>query len=276
MKKMTCVVVVPIYKEYDSLDLYEKSSLKRLMSVCTSRDVTFVTYAELDIARYIEQLVVSSSNRSIRVETFDKSYFISTSTYNELMLSKYFYKRFRLYDYMLIYQLDAYVFEDRLDYWMAKGYDYVGAPWFANYGDHESGDDLWEVGNGGLSLRKVEFYYNLLTYRGVLYQDINLKQGLYEFVKSIAKSIGYHNTISWHIKHLKGALNEDCFLTYYLKKITNKPRFIPSIPSPKEAIAFAFEKSPSYLYELNGRQLPMGCHAFMKYEYDTFWSKYIV
>jgi hypothetical protein len=39
------------------------------------------------------------------------------------MKSKQFYERFVAYDYMLIYQLDAYVFKDELDDWSAKGYD---------------------------------------------------------------------------------------------------------------------------------------------------------
>lgn len=44
------------------------------------------------------------------------------------MLTKEFYLRFRQWEYLLIYQLDAYVFQDELMDWCNKGYDYIGAP----------------------------------------------------------------------------------------------------------------------------------------------------
>lgn len=266
----SCVIIVPLYKEYKDLDETERKSFCHCVKVFCDRDIALLTYGELDLSPYLQQI-----DKDVAVAYFDKMCFTSIQSYNDLMLSSDFYKRFIKYDYMLIYQLDAYVFEDKLDYWMSKNYDYVGAPWFENYGSYEDGNQLWEVGNGGLSLRKVKFYYKLLSYRGVLYTGICVKGGFYHFIKSMAKTFGYHNTIAWHLKHIKASLNEDCFLTYYLRKITNKPTLLPSIPSPLEAIDFAFEKSPSYLYEMNGKKLPMGCHAFMKYEYEEFWSKYI-
>ena len=150
-----------------------------------------------------------------------------------------------------------------------------GAPWFSDYGDYESGHTLWEVGNGGLSLRKVAFYYHLLSFNRALYIGVDKSQGIFQYIKSLAPQLGFKNTVRWHKRNIRGRLNEDCFLSYYLKKITNRPELIPHIPPPKEAALFAFEKSPSYLYKLNGSKLPMGCHAFMKYEYESFWSKYI-
>lgn len=269
-----CVIVIPIYKDYNMLRYDEILSFRQLCVIFPTRKKVIITADDRDVSIYIEE--ARQKGALLTVERFESSYFLSPATYNDLMLSSEFYSRFCLYDYMLIYQLDAYVFEDKLDYWMSKGYDYVGAPWFTNYGDHESGDDLWEVGNGGLSLRRVKFYCDLLTCKSLLYKGVDMAHGLCQFIRSIAKSVGYHNTIEWHKKKQRGILNEDCFLSFYLKRITNDPQLIPLIPSPQEAIAFAFEKSPSYLYEKNGRCLPMGCHAFMKYEYEKFWSKYIM
>lgn len=48
-----------------------------------------------------------------------------------------------------------------------------------------------------------------------------------------------------------------------------------NIPEFNDAIKFAFEKNPSKLYIRNSRQLPFGCHAFMKYEYIDFWKEHI-
>ena len=272
MKKM-CAVVLPVYKEFAYIDKYERISYIRMLEVLGGRDIILVTYEGLNIAAYISE--AEKYQIRIKVKYFNRWYFKSTRTYNELLLDSSFYKSFLAYKYMLIYQLDAYVFEDNLDSWIASGYDYVGAPWFDKYGDHESGGELWEVGNGGFSLRKIDFYYRLLKFNRALYTGIVKGQGPLLYIKSLLRHLGYKNTIRWHKRKVRGKLNEDCFLSYYLKNITNRPELIPYIPSPKEAALFAFEKSPSYLYNLNGGRLPMGCHAFMKYEYETFWSKYI-
>lgn len=49
----------------------------------------------------------------------------------------------------------------------------------------------------------------------------------------------------------------------------------PKYPDYKKNIQFAFEKYPSYLYNLNNKKLPFGCHAWQKYEYNTFWYNFI-
>ncbi len=43
------------------------------------------------------------------------------------MMDNTFYKQFLNYEYILIYQLDAFVFKDELNY-CSQGIDYVGAP----------------------------------------------------------------------------------------------------------------------------------------------------
>ncbi len=45
-------------------------------------------------------------------------------------------------------------------------------------------------------------------------------------------------------------------------------------PTPEEAMYFAFDRFPKELYERIG-QLPMGCHAWQKYEYELFWKPFI-
>jgi hypothetical protein len=45
-------------------------------------------------------------------------------------------------------------------------------------------------------------------------------------------------------------------------------------PSSQEAMKFGFEMQPRKLFELNGRQLPFGCHAWWKYDLE-FWRPYI-
>ena len=47
-----------------------------------------------------------------------------------------------------------------------------------------------------------------------------------------------------------------------------------NVPTAKEAIPFAFEMCPSYLYHENGNCLPFGCHAWQKQE-PGFWKPFI-
>ena len=77
------------------------------------------------------------------------------------MLSSEFYRRFSKFEYILIYQLDAFVFKDQLNYWCKKGYDYIGAPWFEGFHLTKTGVNIIGVGNGGFSLRRVKTHIDL-------------------------------------------------------------------------------------------------------------------
>lgn len=170
---------------------------------------------------------------------------------------------------MLIYQLDAYIFKDELDYWCNKSYDYIGAPWFENYSFHEKGFNLWKVGNGGFSLRKISWFIKVLSWK-LPVKKIRFRQLLSgRIFNFILYALGRNNTMGYYIKNC--SISEDAFFTISLMNSWIKPY----LPELGEAIQFSFEKSPKYLMNLNNNRLPMGCHAFNKYEYDTFWIKYI-
>jgi GT2 family glycosyltransferase len=49
----------------------------------------------------------------------------------------------------------------------------------------------------------------------------------------------------------------------------------PKLPDSSISMNFSFEKYPDYLYSIN-RKIPFGCHAWGKYEYNTFWEKFIL
>ena len=80
------------------------------------------------------------------------------------MLSPQFYETFANFEYILIYQLDAFVFYDALEEFCALGYDYIGAPWprFL-WNRYRRTPKTPRVGNGGFSLRKVKACNKFLT-----------------------------------------------------------------------------------------------------------------
>ena len=147
--------------------------------------------------------------------------------------------------------------------WYEKGYDYVGAPWLQRpvyrfplisqvmrlrylYQKRKglpSKQDLYDkVGNGGLSLRKVESHHR-----------VTLEQR--ERICFFLSQRHYH------------LYNEDVFWA------TEANGF--SYPDSLEALRFSFDKYPAYCYWLNKRQMPFGCHAWYKRKMRGFWKRFI-
>lgn len=261
---MSVVVVIPLYESKP--DLWQQKSFAQCCKVLGKHRICIVTHGGVDIKEY--QNIASQYGVNINKECFDATFFASIAGYNLLMLDKSFYQRFSCYQYLLIYQLDAWVFRDELDYWCDMGYDYIGAPWIE---EKDEGNIVFAgVGNGGFSLRRIQHFIDVLGYNGPvrdasqLALKPSLKNKLYEFLYSN----GYQNTISYYKKD--PTLYEDIFLSIFLSNTKLRAK----MPDAKTAARFAFEKRPSYLYSLT-EQLPFGCHAWRKYEYEEFWENYI-
>lgn len=166
------------------------------------------------------------------------------------------------------YQLDAWVFRDELEYWCEQGYDYLGAPWFEE--KTPTAKMRLKAGNGGLSLRNTQVCLNAI------------KHGAYHaFTQCLNKNKS--KNVLFNILNFPVAV-----ISYLLNKLCSKPMHkykngedyiwvyetkLKTIP-PEIAYKFYFEAQPSRLYEMNNRQLPFGCHAFEKIEYD-FWKEFI-
>lgn len=270
MKKKLCAVVIPVYK--DHLEKYEELSFRQCLKVLSDYPIILVTYRQLDMSVY--DSISSEYEKQIEKVFFPESFFKGVDAYNNLMMQKQLYKSFAPYQYILIYQLDAFVFRDELSYWCNQGYDYIGAPienpWFEKNKETESESVIWRVGNGGFSLRKVEYFNKVLSRRLPLMKIKINNYFKFEELKKIAAILGWGNTINYHVNS-KCKMNEDVFYSVYLQDSYVPPQ----LPSVDTAALFAFEKSPSYMYKRDGQHLPFGCHAYLKYEYEQFWKKYI-
>ncbi len=257
------IIVIPVHKEMPTAD--ERLSLRQGASVLKQHRVCIVCPDSLNVDEYVR--VLSECGAEWFVERFAARFFDGIKGYNLLMLDADFYRRFNAYGYMLIYQLDAWVFRDELDEWCGKGYDYIGAPWI-----EEVNGELKpaSVGNGGFSLRRIQHFIDVLSYRGPVRKgsQLDLKSSLKNCIYRLFYSIGYQNTVAYYKKD--ETLYEDIFLSIFLSDTKLRAK----MPSPEEASRFAFEKHPSLLYSKNGK-LPFGCHAWRKYEYETFWENYI-
>lgn len=162
------------------------------------------------------------------IETVPDEWLCSVSSYNQMMLNIAFYERFKRFRYILIYQLDAFVFCDRLQEMCALGYDYMGAPWLYGYFHYVSVHKcIWRVGNGGFSLRRVDSFIRLLEKEG----DMDSRS------------------------------NED-----FSYAVLGSENF--RIAPLRVALQFAFEREVRKCFRLNGEKIPFGCHAWEKYDFD--------
>ena len=146
--KKEAVVVIPAYK--DELSVTEKISVQQAYRILNAYDICFMAPEKL---RHVLE------NKGLRGEYFPDACFESIAAYSRLLLDKEFYERFSDYEYMLLYQMDAFVFSDRLHEFCQLGYDYIGAPVHRIYGWPYN---LSTVGNGGFSLRKISSCIDVL------------------------------------------------------------------------------------------------------------------
>ncbi len=233
------------------------------------------------LGQYHKYLVVPESleidRPGFRLARFDSQYFGSAAANTRLMLSTHFYERFRPYEYILVYHLDALVFSDRLEEWCNKGYDYIGPPW------QITDDTPWVktpgVGNGGFCLRKVssclkvlnstkftiepaQYWEKFCARRSRLTQLINLP-------RKYLKHLSVFNNVTREIAHFRD--NEDRFwgtrATHYYSNFKIAPIDV--------ALQFAFEGAPRDCYAKNENVLPFGCHAWPKYD-RSFWEPYLL
>jgi len=264
------VIVIPVYK--DNIVMYEDISLRQCLKVFNERRIVLFGPESLDFGEYCKY-----SDR-LTIELFADSAFRNVDSYSKLLLSPEFYKRFESYEYMLIHQLDAFVFSDELDLWCSKGYDYIGAPWFYKWQKSHLDGDLWAVGNGGLSLRKIAMMGRLLgtkVARFLPFQEIinecleaKSKFKATMLVDCLAKIMGINNDSETYLRNTWR--NEDIVIGIYSKYFNIGFEVAPV----EEARRFAFECDPRYLYKLNDNQLPFGCHGWAKYDME-FWRPFI-
>ena len=194
------------------------------------------------LGRYDRYLVAPRSLRvalpGFGIRRFPDRFFKSTSTYSKLMLSKRFYKTFREYEFILIYQLDSLVFSDELIFWCEQEYDYIGAPWIK--GKRMAHMAIYGMcGNGGFSLRKV-----------------------HSFLEVIDRAKG---SISGFRK------NEDMFWSVEAARHWRRFKVAPA----EVGIGFSVELSPRFCFEVTNQALPFGCHAWTRYDRD-FWEPYLL
>ncbi len=259
---MNCIATIPLYTL--SLKHNEWVALDRAFATLPAVGclVAVVAPEGLDLSIFETRY----AQFSYKIERFEPRYFAGISGYNALMLSEVFYARFLEYEHLLIYQTDCYIFDaSPLVQWLK--YDYVGAPWIGKpyyskpyyklYLSIRSALSLArgvrlgisvfnQVGNGGLSLRRVSLFHKIAKHER----------------STIDK---YLATPDYNLT------NEDVFWSFEPRRLGYKLRK----PSCKMALGFSFDMNPAQCLEKRKGTLPMGCHGWNKASEIEFWHQFI-
>ncbi|HEY5757474.1 MAG TPA: DUF5672 family protein [Steroidobacter sp.] len=252
--KSRVIVVVPLYTTKLSAD--DVMSLQRTIAVLGKHPLAIICPEGLDLSP-LDNLLHPGTPA---VERFPPTYFKGVEGYNQLMLSTQFYSRFAAYEYLLICQTDVFVFEDKLEYWCGRGYDYIGAPWIGSPRNafnklmfgltnllrrrKRSEEQLFKVGNGGFSLRKVAMMQRIVA----------------EQRTDIEHALANPNRHRHHI--------EDVYFSLLARKKIPEMR----IPDYVEAVDFCIDRKPALAISINGGRLPFACHGFNKPKVRGFWA----
>jgi len=271
MESKKVAIVIPVYKT--AINENETLSLMACDKQLSGYSTFIIGPKKINYKNYLNCFV---NNKTVNIIKLNNHHFHSITSYNKLLMSLKFYKLFRSFKYILIYQTDAMVFRDELEAWCELNYDYIGAPWFS---DDTSAKRFIGIGNGGFSLRRVESAIKVLSTHKRIYSipvlwnkeksiKYNLNGRIGSYLK-ILKALFYLGNNSHYLFNDYDD-NEDIFWGERAKEIFTWY----NIPSEEIAMKFAFETHPALLFEKNNRQLPFGCHAWEKYE-PEFWNNYI-
>lgn len=249
-------VLIPVYRH---LNAQESLALQNNCRMLRAHDIALLAPEGLDTAP-METLAPQAAVVRVSDEWIGSRNGIAG--YNRMMLSGDFYRMFAEWDYILVCHTDAWIFRDEVAAWAAKGYDCVAAPWirravydlpvvrqYVALRQHMRrrrglpcrADLYGRIGNGGLSLRRVESFAAACD--------------------RYAARIGEYLAGGSHL------YNEDVFWA------TEPDSF--RYPSAEEALGFAFDTNPAYCYRLAGGRLPMGCHSWSKPRMWRFWRNII-
>jgi hypothetical protein len=252
-------VVVPVYKT--ELSDYEKICIQQCRKVLAKHPIIAIKPKTLDLAELGDANIFTDSI------SFNPDYFNGVQGYNKLMLSSEFYSAFLEYEFILIYQIDAFAFKDELLKWCNSGYDYIGAPWPKRLEEPDFVKafktrlitlyHIWKnttenglpsqrqfdnvVGNGGFSLRRVKKFFDLASKMQDKIQEYHQRE-----------EHQFHEDVFWSIE-------------------VNRKFSRLKIPSYKTAYKFSIENNPERGVRFNGG-LPFGCHAWDSADNIGFWK----
>jgi hypothetical protein len=259
----TCRIVVPVYRPLSDAELGVVAH--NIFSLRPFEPVLVGGHGRRDLLNNTADSLQHSCGEHISVETFDDPFFQDVPGYNRLLKDVQFFERFSDVSHILICQHDAIVLGRDLEAWMDSGFAFLGAPMFAGYDRPTRPLRFLPTLNGGFSLRDIPATLAVARNARVL------ERGSLARIAQKLGLIGLANCVLGQFTGVRlvvvpAGLNEDVFWTREIPAVFSEFH----IPDPEVAARFAFEACPADLFERIGKRLPLGCHAFERYD-PEFW-----
>jgi hypothetical protein len=262
--------MVPVHKPEPSAD--EIMSLQACKKQLHAYHTYLVFPEGMDTTKYL------AVHSGLKLKPVNPVWLSTILHYNKMKYSLEFYLLFRQYNFMLTYELDSYIFHADFERYNVFSFDYIGAPFYEGYLKASPTANFIQGGNSGFSIRNIQGCIEVL-------QTIKKKfQSRWNFYKNIAVRLP---RIKYHLNRLtKGKY--DAYLTdklafYFADDPMNEDlvwsQIVPSlypdfkVADPISSLRFSFEAQPERLLKMNGGQLPLGCHGWIKNQ--NFWKDYI-
>lgn len=245
-----CVLYLNVSKEklYD----YEILSLNRTLDLYLGSDICDIM---LHIPNTIDTNILFNylrsdikervHNNNLYISQDNPLLFQSVNGYNNMLLTNFLYndmsKKYK-YKYMFIVQIDAFVFNDMLKYYIDKNYDYIGSYEYFLYRSSNSligniNNEKYMYLNGGFSLRNID----------KCIEAVNNYCVVPEYLETHILFDTLINTTYFA---------EDSFFS----QILNQNNI-----DIKDLIMFGYSSLSSYtVYPLNKYRYPFGCHGIQK------------
>ena len=142
--------------------------------------------------------------------------------------------------------------------WTKKAYSYIGAPWVIDNGQN---NETYEVGNGGLSLRRIPDFLIALD-----------KMALMKCPSWYLHKLGYARLTHFFVRYLFGfnrwvwrkKTHEDFFWSQLIPSVCNDF----SVANTGDAFLFSIEVVPAMFSRKLSKQTPFGLHAWEKHLTD--------
>jgi hypothetical protein len=264
-------VVVLLFTHKPGLQPHEESSLRQCYNVLGSHAIRLVCPSNLDVSSYRRTIP------ALQVDPIPAKWFSSIRQYNLLKSLPWLYHRYRQYNFMLTYELDAWVFRDEVAEWCERGWDYIGAPWFEGFYDCDETSPVLGVGNSGFSLRNIQAATRVFQQlrRDRIWRIVN---SVMTCRRSAMRDVASMRSASCFYRPLEQALpaplpsrtyNEDLFWGVFVPRVVPEFRVAPY----EVARYFSFEANARRLYAETGR-LPFGCHKWNMLNH-AFWRDHI-
>lgn len=266
---MSKPVVILIFTHRPGLSADEEISLRQCWNILGDHPIRLVCPRGMDTHRYLEIAP------GIQVDEVDPRHLSSLRSYNRFKIDTGFYHRYRKFEFILTYELDAFVFRDDLLHWCEQGWDYIGAPWFEGHYGATPDADIIPGCNSGFSLRRVSSALKVLR----SFRPIRPLREVYDEWRQVGSlspgslALLFRWAISENLFNPgfnKFSQNEDLFWSHLV------PGRFPwfKLANFESSAQFSFELMPQRLLAETGGKLPFGCHKWHDLDMP-FWKPHI-